>query len=358
MKIGKKIGPRRRCRTWLALLAAASFCWASLGCGARHWIAAENSGCKLFDSHPEAGQRLRWEGACHEGRADGWGLLQVFADGVLRFRIEGNMDQGRLDGGVRFGIYREGRLVSEYEEKWLRGQRRERVRNLTLESRLAGIDDARGYLLALKRFQQAHPDAWLDALHRALGARTVFAAREIAVSEGPPDAPAPRRGKVLEHELLFKIFDGSSTPAFRYYTLYRHRPSALRDLTTGNYEPGGRQFSIAPPADALLTEDPPDALPERYAPLQAVSDAPLTFLGEAPSGHWHPLRRSLAAPPGGAGPPRSPEGLTARIRFQPGADGGGVSLTAPITAGSAGFRVAVDRRTPFGLDDWARDPLK
>ncbi len=296
MKIGQKNGPRRRRRLWSALLAAALLCWAALGCGAGHWIAAENSGCKLFDSQPEAGQRLHWEGACHEGRADGWGLLQVFEDGVLKFRIEGNMDQGRLDGGVRFGIYREGRLVSEYEEKWLQGQRRERVRNLTLESRLAGIDDARGYLLALKRFQQAHPDAWLDALHRALGARTVFAAREIAVSEGPPEAPAPRRGKVLEHELLFKIFDGSSTPAFRYYTLYRHRPSALRDLATGNYEPGGRQFSIARPADALLTEDPPDALPERYAPLQGVSDAPLTFLGEAPPGYWHPLRRSLAAP--------------------------------------------------------------
>lgn len=302
MKIGEKDGPR----PWMALLAAALLCWASVGCGARHWIAAENSGCKLFDSHPEAGQRLRWEGACHEGRADGWGLLQVFQDGVLQYRIEGNMNQGRLDGGVRFGIYREGRLVSEYEEKWLQGQRRERLRNLTLESRLAGIGDARGYLLALKRFQQAHPDAWLDALHRALAARTVFAAREIAVSEGPPEIAAPRRGKVLEHELLFKIFDGSSTPAFRYYTLYRHRPSALRDLTTGNYEPGGRQFSIARPADDLLTEDPPDALPERYAPLQAVSDAPLTFLGEAPAGHWHPLRRSLAASPRSGYPAAQP----------------------------------------------------
>lgn len=297
MKIRQKNGHRRKSRPWLALLAAGLLCLASAGCGGRHWIAAENAGCQVFDSHPEAGQRLQWDGACQDGRAEGWGLLRVFQDGALRYRIEGNMDQGRLDGGVRFGIYREGRLVSEYEEKWLQGQRRERVRNLTLESRLAGIDDARGYLLALKRFQQSHPDAWLDALHHALSARTVFAAREIAVSEGPPDVPVPRRGKVLQHELLFKIFDGSSTPAFRYYTLYRHRPSALRDLASGNYEPGGRQFSISQPADALLTENPPDALPERYAPLQAVSDAPLTFLGETPPGHWHPLRRQLAAPP-------------------------------------------------------------
>lgn len=300
MKNQKEIGALWARRPWLALLAATLLALAPAGCGFNQWIAAENTGCKVFDSQPMAGQRFQWEGACHGGHADGWGILHVFQDGVLLFRIEGSMNQGRLDGGVRFGIYREGQLVSEYDEKWVQGQRRERVRNLTLESQLAGIDDARRYLLALKRFQQAHPDAWLDALHRALSARTVFAAREIAVGEGPPDAAAPRRGEILSNELLFKIFDGSSTPSFRYVTLYRHRPSALRDLASGNFEPGGQQFSIREPASALVTEDPPDALPDRYAPLQAVSDKPLTFLNEEPAGHWYPVRRPLAAPPQGA----------------------------------------------------------
>jgi hypothetical protein len=297
MKNQKEIGALRARRPGWALLALTLLAWAPAGCVSRHWVAAENSGCQVFDSQPVAGQRFQWEGACQDGRADGWGILQVFQDGVLQFRIEGNMERGRLDGGARFGIYREGELVSEYDETWRQGQRRERVRNLTLESQLVGIDDARHYLLALKRFQQAHPDAWLDVLHRALSARTVFATREIAVSEGPPDAAAARRGKILPNELLFKIYDGSSTRAFRFYTLYRHRPSALKDLASGNFEPGGRQFAIRDPADALLTEDPPDALPDRYAPLQAVSDEPLAFLTEELPGHWHPVRRPLAVSP-------------------------------------------------------------
>jgi hypothetical protein len=296
MKNQKTIAALRARRPWGALLALTLLVWAPAGCGGRHWIAAENSGCQVFDSQPAAGQSFQWEGACQDGRADGWGILQVFQDGGLLFRIEGNMERGRLDGGVRFGIYREGELVSEYDETWRQGQRRERVRNLTLEGQLAGIDNARHYLLMLTRFQQAHPDAWLDVLHRALSTRTVFAAREIAVREGPPDAADSRRGKILRHELLFKVYDGSSAPSFRYTTLYRHRPLALGDLVTGNFEPGGRQFSIRDPDPSLLTEDPPDALPDRYAPLQPVSEEPLAFLTEAPPGHWHPVRRPLAVP--------------------------------------------------------------
>lgn len=266
------------------------------GCGLRNWKETESQGCEVFDSHPVAGQRFHWEGGCQEGRADGWGILKVYQDGQLQFLIEGNMDMGRLDGGVRFGIYRAGKLVSVYDEKWIRGQRRERVRNLTLEGALAGIDDARRYLLALKRFQLAHPDAWLDVFHRALSARTVFALQNVAVSEGPPEVAVARRGKILQNELLFKIFDGSSTPSFRYCTLYRHRPSALRDLVTGNFDPGGRQFSMRELPDALSPDILPEALPERYAPLQPVSDDPLQFLGEGPPGHWHPVRRPLAPP--------------------------------------------------------------
>jgi len=83
------------------------------------WIADPKTGCRVWNSNPQPGETVNWDGSCLNGRAEGRGTLQWFKDGNPSGRYEGEYRDGRLSGwgvstfadGARYeGEYREGKL--------------------------------------------------------------------------------------------------------------------------------------------------------------------------------------------------------------------------------------------------------
>jgi hypothetical protein len=63
-----------------------------------HWVSDAQSGCGIWDPHPQPNQTLKWSGACPNGLAEGRGTLQWFKDGVPFERDEGTWHAGRQSG--------------------------------------------------------------------------------------------------------------------------------------------------------------------------------------------------------------------------------------------------------------------
>lgn len=112
-----------------AALLACAFAGASFTCLAAecpqgtgqpaYFIADPASGCKVWNSNPNAGETIRYEGACVDGYAQGKGEVSWFVDGrkmevdtgsFARGQLEGRAslvffcgDEGRFDGVFRDG---------------------------------------------------------------------------------------------------------------------------------------------------------------------------------------------------------------------------------------------------------------
>lgn len=62
------------------------------------WIADAKTGCKVWDPAPQAGESVRWSGACKRGFADGEGTLQWFDHGRKGDRYVGAYAHGKRNG--------------------------------------------------------------------------------------------------------------------------------------------------------------------------------------------------------------------------------------------------------------------
>jgi MORN repeat len=80
------------------LLALAALLSGSLCVKAGEWIAADKSGCKIWNPHPAAGEIARWSGACKGGFAEGRGVLEWLRGGYAYERDEGEWRAGRQAG--------------------------------------------------------------------------------------------------------------------------------------------------------------------------------------------------------------------------------------------------------------------
>ena len=98
------------------------------------WIADARTGCRVWNHHPEAKEMITWSGRCENGRAQGSGVVQWFADGRLYERIEGEMRDGRVNGyaivttwvnGPRYGDVMDDKGTGHDVEAWPRGSRYE-----------------------------------------------------------------------------------------------------------------------------------------------------------------------------------------------------------------------------------------
>jgi hypothetical protein len=224
-----------------------------LSCSSKNWIEINNGICKIYDPDPVPGQVITWDGKCKKKYAQGYGILSVYEDNKLTFRCEGNANHGYLSGFVIFSIYKEEKIQLQYEDTWYKGRLIKRERNVTLDKFLAEADDVRQYLFLLKKYKKQNPNAWIDAFHKALLEKTVFACKDMEVnthiiknnSLSQPGAPNGKSmietGKVYENELLLKIYSVKMA-GYVYYTVYNHRVGSLKELSSDLYHPRGKQF--------------------------------------------------------------------------------------------------------------------
>lgn len=67
------------------------------------WIAAEKTGCRIWNGAPIADEHVTWSGACVNGIANGTGMLVWHEKGKPTDRYEGELRNGRENGQ---GTYR------------------------------------------------------------------------------------------------------------------------------------------------------------------------------------------------------------------------------------------------------------
>lgn len=62
---------------FIALLFGFAVCAGPASAGA--WFTAENTDCQLWNPEPEDGQKVRWGGACKDGKAEGDGVAEWYS---------------------------------------------------------------------------------------------------------------------------------------------------------------------------------------------------------------------------------------------------------------------------------------
>jgi hypothetical protein len=61
------------------------------------WI-EDAAGCKFFNAHPAANERIHWSGGCRDGFGDGAGVLEWFEGDKPGSRVEGSFVHGAIQG--------------------------------------------------------------------------------------------------------------------------------------------------------------------------------------------------------------------------------------------------------------------
>jgi len=81
----------------MALAVACSFAFApSAHAGA--WIADANTGCRVWNPHPQGDESIKWSGPCANGFAHGRGVAQWYKGKVPYEKDEGEWRDGRQVG--------------------------------------------------------------------------------------------------------------------------------------------------------------------------------------------------------------------------------------------------------------------
>jgi len=62
------------------------------------WMADARTGCKVWNPHPRPDEGVRWSGACKDGLAHGFGVVQWVRDYTPLERDEGEWREGRQIG--------------------------------------------------------------------------------------------------------------------------------------------------------------------------------------------------------------------------------------------------------------------
>ena len=71
-------------------------------CEQGDWLLDTQTGCRMWDWHPEPKDRAVWSGACPRGVKEGRGVLQWYEHGQPIDRFEGSYREGKRQG---FGRY-------------------------------------------------------------------------------------------------------------------------------------------------------------------------------------------------------------------------------------------------------------
>ena len=86
-------------------------------CEDGNWLLDTETGCRMWDWHPDLHDRAVWNGACRQGLKEGQGVVQWTEHGQLIDRFEGTYRGGRREG---FGRY-QWNATDRFEGHYLNG---------------------------------------------------------------------------------------------------------------------------------------------------------------------------------------------------------------------------------------------
>lgn len=74
------------------------------------------SGCRMWDWHPDPNDRAVWSGTCTSGKKDGRGMVQWFEHGQRIDRFEGTYRNGKREGFGRYDWNDETSFEGQYAD--------------------------------------------------------------------------------------------------------------------------------------------------------------------------------------------------------------------------------------------------
>jgi hypothetical protein len=84
-------------------------------CESGRWLLDTQTGCRIWDWHPEPEDIVTWSGACREGLKQGAGTLQWFEHGRPIDRFEGAFERDRRQGFGRYSWTAHDRFEGHYD---------------------------------------------------------------------------------------------------------------------------------------------------------------------------------------------------------------------------------------------------
>jgi hypothetical protein len=83
-------------------------------CEEGNWLLDTQTGCRMWDWHPEPTDKAFWTGSCKAGMKDGKGILQWFEHGLPIDRFEGSYSAGKREGQGRYEWNDNERFIGSY----------------------------------------------------------------------------------------------------------------------------------------------------------------------------------------------------------------------------------------------------
>ncbi len=85
-------------------------------CSKNGWLFDTETGCRMWDWHPDPNDTAAWTGSCRAGRKEGRGVVQWFEHGVPIDRFDGAYVDGRREGPGRYEWNDDDRFVGRYAD--------------------------------------------------------------------------------------------------------------------------------------------------------------------------------------------------------------------------------------------------
>ncbi len=83
-------------------------------CSDGDWLFDTETGCRMWDWHPDPHDRAVWSGACPNGVKDGTGVVQWYEHGQPIDRFEGTYRHGKREGFGRYEWHKGDRFEGSY----------------------------------------------------------------------------------------------------------------------------------------------------------------------------------------------------------------------------------------------------
>lgn len=85
-------------------------------CETGSWLLDTETGCRMWDWHPDPSDTATWTGACSNGLKEGRGVVQWFEHGLPIDRFQGTYIAGRRDGLGRYEWNDHDRFYGRYAD--------------------------------------------------------------------------------------------------------------------------------------------------------------------------------------------------------------------------------------------------
>jgi hypothetical protein len=85
-------------------------------CDEGGWLFDTETGCRMWDWHPDPNDRAHWTGTCKAGLKDGAGIVQWFEHGLPIDRFEGAFSAGKREGRGRYEWNNDINYVGSYRD--------------------------------------------------------------------------------------------------------------------------------------------------------------------------------------------------------------------------------------------------